>query len=106
RNGDLALPEPGPNQMYVKLHPDDHSHAKVFEANDARWRIVEWDPNNPTSPRDWDMGHIPKQEYWKLKDFYLSGKMSQKDFMDTYLDPANYEVTDPYRNRSHLDEAE
>ncbi|WP_222822397.1 GH-E family nuclease, partial [Gulosibacter bifidus] len=104
RNGDLALPEPGPNQMYVKLHPHDHSHTNVFEANDARWRIVEWDPNNPMSPRDWDMGHISGHEYWRLRAEYLGEHKDLEYFLKDYLNPENYEVSDPLRNRSHEDE--
>ncbi|WP_222822388.1 GH-E family nuclease, partial [Gulosibacter bifidus] len=103
-SGKLDLPEPGPNQMYVKLHPGDHSHTNVFEANDERWRIVEWDPNNPTSPRDWDMGHISGQEYRLLRDNYLGNHKSTQHFLKEYLNPKYYEVSDPYRNSSHTDE--
>ncbi|WP_176572862.1 GH-E family nuclease, partial [Gulosibacter bifidus] len=103
-SGKLDLPEPGPNQMYVKLHPDDFSHTNVYEAGGDRWRIVEWDPNNPTSPRDWDMGHTTGNEYRTLKQEYLSGQYSTKEFLKQYLDPNKYEVSDPYRNSSHTDE--
>jgi hypothetical protein len=35
---------------------------------------------------------------------YLSGEWDLKRFMGEYRDPGNYQVEDPLRNRSHIDE--
>lgn len=78
--------------------PDIH-----VDADGGKWRKVEW---RSGEPRDglWDMGHISDEKYSKLRDRYLSGKMTKEDFLEEYRDASNYRVEDPMRNRSHIDE--
>ena len=41
------------------------------------------------------MGHLPEQEYRKLRDEYLSGKISKEEFLSRYRDADNYQVAHP-----------
>lgn len=71
---------------------------------DGTWVEIDWQPGQPR--RDvWDMGHLPGEEYRKLRDQYLSGDITKEEFLRRYRDPDNYEVAHPGRNRSHQDEA-
>lgn len=82
---------------------DANGDVWVLDKDGNRVKI-EWHPGQPR--RDvWDMGHLPEQEYRKLRDEYLSGKISKEEFLRRYRDPDNYEVAYPGRNRSHVDEA-
>ena len=50
------------------------------------------------------MGHVSDAKYSKLRDKYLSGEISKKEFLEEFHDANNYRVEDPLRNRSHVDE--
>ncbi|WP_457189532.1 HNH/ENDO VII family nuclease [Nocardioides sp. P5_E3] len=65
---------------------------------------IDWQPGQPQKDV-WDMGHVRGEEYRKLRDEYLSGKITKEEFLERYRDPRNYEVAHPGRNRSHVDEA-
>ncbi|NYE38717.1 hypothetical protein F4692_003867 [Nocardioides cavernae] len=81
---------------------DANGDVWVLDKDGNRVKI-EWQPGD--SRRDvWDMGHLPGEEYRKLRDDYLSGKISKEEFLRRYRDPDNYEVAHPGRNRSHVDE--
>ena len=104
REGTLDLPEPGADQMWVRALDDAADGPDIHvDAKGNRWRKVEW---HPGQPRDglWDMGHISKAKYSKLRDQYLSGEIDTKEFLRRYRDASNYRVEDPMRNRSHIDE--
>ena len=49
----------------------------------------------------WDMGHIPTAKYSKVHEAYMNGKLTTKEFVDWYNDPANYKPELPSNNRSH-----
>ena len=104
REGKLDLPEPGADQMWVRALDDAADGPDIHvDADGGKWRKVEW---RPGQPRDgvWDMGHISKAKYSKLRDQYLSGEIDTKEFLRRYRDASNYRVEDPMRNRSHIDE--
>lgn len=110
KNGD-RLPYANSRPSYGRGQVDEvWENAK--DANGDVWVLdkdgnrvkIEWQPGQPQ--RDvWDMGHLPEQEYRKLRDEYLSGKISKEEFLRRYRDADNYEVAHPGRNRSHVDEA-
>lgn len=101
--GELDLPEPGENQMWVEAHPDAPRSGSIVEVDGRPWRLVEWDPQS-TTPRQWDMGHLPGHEYRALQNDYLSGKISKEEFLSRFRNPELYRVEDPSRNRARLDE--
>lgn len=70
---------------------------------DGTWVKIDWKPGD-SREGVWDMGHLPGEEYRKLRDQYLSGKIDQEEFLRRYRDADNYEVAHPGRNRSHVDE--
>lgn len=82
---------------------DGNGEVWVLDKNGDRVKI-DWEPNQRRR-HVWDMGHVPGQEYRKLRDDYLSGKMTKDEFLEEYRDVENYEVAHPGRNRSHVDEA-
>ncbi|MFW0791380.1 GH-E family nuclease [Gordonia sp. CPCC 205333] len=108
REGRLALPLPGRNQIWVRILDKDAATAQnVRSITDSfgqqEWyRLVTWKPG---MPRNWDMGHLANQEYRVIHDEYMRGMRTPKEFLDWYRDPENYRVEDPARNRSHIDEA-
>ena len=75
----------------------------VVQDIDGNWYKVEWDPNQPGA-RPWDMGHTKEAKYSKLLDDYLSGRISEQEFLEEYHNPKNYQVEDPLRNQSHVGE--
>ena len=60
--------------------------------------VLTWDKNKP---REWDMGHIPGQEYHTMHKKYMNGEMSKEDFLKWYRNPDNYRPQSRYSNRSH-----
>ncbi|NQX12102.1 hypothetical protein HQQ80_10740 [Microbacteriaceae bacterium VKM Ac-2855] len=50
------------------------------------------------------MGHLPQAKFADLRNNYLSGKISKETFFAEYRKPENYQVEDPLRNWSHIDE--
>ena len=73
----------------------------VVQDIDGRWYKVEWEPGQP---RNWDMGHIERAKYSKLREAYLNHEIDTKTFLSRYHNPENYRVEDPLRNSSHIDE--
>lgn len=109
RSGDVDLPEPGENQIWVKTVDDaqvgkyDGGEVRVDPVSGDKWRKIEWDPAQG-GPRDWDMGHIKEGKYSELRRQYLSGEISKDTFLEKYRDSKKYRVEDPARNRAHVDE--
>lgn len=101
QGGKLALPEPGPDQQWVRLHPNGPIGDDWTIENGHR--LIEWREGDSRTGL-WDMGHVGGNEYAKLRDQYHDGLITFRDFIDEYRDPENYRVQDPYRNRSHIDE--
>lgn len=101
RNGQINLPEPGPDQQWVRLHPTGPIGDDWTVENGHR--LIEWRDGDSRAGL-WDMGHVGGNEYAKLRDQYHDGLITFKDFIGEYRDPENYRVQDPYRNRSHIDE--
>lgn len=104
-DGELDLPLPGPDQMWVKAHPDADPTGLHPDGEGNNWRLIEWRPGESRQGL-WDMGHLPEERYRDLRRDYLEGTISLEEFLDRYRDPDNYRVEDPSRNRSHLDEQE
>ena len=81
---------------------------KVWEnAKDANGKVI--DPNtleeltwDRVKNRDgqWDMGHIKGKSYEQLKQDFLEGRISRKQFLDEYNNPANYRPEGRSPNRS------
>ena len=103
-NGTLDLPEPGADRMWVRTVDDAAEGPGVHvDAKGHKWREVEWKPGQSREGL-WDMGHVSDAKYSKLRDKYLSGEISKKEFLEEFHDANNYRVEDPLRNRSHVDE--
>ncbi|SLL18355.1 HNH/ENDO VII family nuclease [Mycobacteroides abscessus] len=99
--GRLDLPEPGPGQQWVELHPRGPIEEDWTVENGHR--LIDWQPGEPQKGL-WDMGHVDGREYRTLREAYLSGQMTFEEYMAEYRNPNNYTVQDWYRNRSHIDE--
>lgn len=99
--GRLNLPEPGPGQQWVELHPRGPIEEDWTVENGHR--LIDWQPGEPQKGL-WDMGHVDGREYRTLREAYLSGQMTFEEYMAEYRNPNNYTVQDWYRNRSHIDE--
>lgn len=111
-------PEYGPDQVREVWKAAQDKDGRVFVRNLEGKRVeVHWDPGEPatlTSPGRpaasraglWDMGHIAEKKYSDLRDRYLSGEISKKEFIAEYQDPKNYKVEDPGVNRSHANESQ
>lgn len=73
-------------------------NGEVFDPNTGEQLF--WDKGKPRNGQ-WDMGHKPNQEYWKLKEAYMRGDISKEDFLKEYRNPDNYTPESPSSNRSH-----
>ena len=62
--------------------------------------VINWTPGE-SRKGVWDMGHIPEAKYSKRHEAYMNGKLTTKEFVDWYNDPANYRPELPSNNRSH-----
>ena len=62
--------------------------------------VIHWNPGE-SRKGVWDMGHIPTAKYSKVHEAYMNGKLTTKEFVDWYNDPANYKPELPSNNRSH-----
>lgn len=65
---------------------------------------IDWERGQSRKGK-WDMGHLPDRPYHQLRDDYLSGKITQRQFLDEWHDPRNYRLEHVGRNRSGMDEA-
>ena len=62
--------------------------------------VINWTPGE-SRKGVWDMGHIPQAKYSEMHEAYMNGKLTTKEFVDWYNDPANYRPELPSNNRSH-----
>lgn len=74
------------------------SDGKVYDPNTGE--ELTWDPDKSRAGQ-WDMGHKPGNEYWRLHEDYMDGKISKEEFLEKYRDPDNYQPESPSANRSH-----
>jgi HNH/ENDO VII superfamily nuclease with conserved GHE residues len=61
---------------------------------------LTWDKSKSRAGQ-WDMGHLPGQEYRNLHSRYMSGEISLDEFLVEYRNPANYKPESISGNRSH-----
>ena len=66
-------------------------------------RPLTWDQARPRSGQ-WDMGHLPGLEYWKLQKDYREGVIPPEEFFKRYQDPTNYRPEALGPNRGHKTE--
>lgn len=103
-HGDLPLPElKSDREMWVRT-PDDATGSDLVNLGEkGKWRLIEWEPNQSRRAK-WEMGHVYGEEYSLLRERYLSHEIDKDEFLEIYRDVDNYEVQDPARNHSHVDE--
>lgn len=100
-----SRPGYGPNQVDDVFRRAMDEDGKVFVLDKNGIPVeIDWRPGMPRTGV-WDMGHVPNSEYRTLRDQYLSGEITHKQFLDEFRDPSNYRPEHPGRNRSGVDEA-
>ena len=57
--------------------------------------------NAITGARNWDMGHKYGMEYWRMKEKYINGEITEKYFLEWFQNPDNYQPEARGANRSH-----
>lgn len=72
--------------------------GNVYDPNTGE--LLEWDKDKSRAGQ-WDMGHKPGQEYRKLHQDYMDGKISKEEFLAEYRNPDNYQPEAVSANRSH-----
>ncbi len=50
----------------------------------------------------WDMEHIPESKYLEMREAYMNGELTTKEFVDWYNYPANYRPELLSNNCSHI----
>ncbi|MGH4126308.1 MAG: HNH/ENDO VII family nuclease [Clostridium sp.] len=79
-------------------------NGRVFDPNIGK--ELFWDKSKPRTGQ-WDMGHLPGEEYNKLWNDYMEGKLdpdpikNKQKFLERYRDPNNYQPESINGNRSH-----
>lgn len=102
--GEIALPRPEKDsQMWVRVSDGSKADGLLDLGGDGKWKLVEWSPGQ-SRKGVWDMGHVPGEEYVKLHRRYMNHEITAKEFLEEYHDVDNYDVQDPGRNRSRVDE--
>ena len=83
--------------------PEDYRNGKISE---DQFRDGFMNDPSPLPRRDkiWDMGHIKSAKYSDLLEDYLSHAIGLEEFKSQVNDFRNYQVENPLRNRSHVDE--
>ena len=77
--------------------------GNVYDPNTGE--LLTWDQTTSRAGQ-WDMGHLPGQEYSKLWQRYMNDEISKEQFLQEYRNPANYRPESPSANRSHLYEGD
>ena len=72
--------------------------GKVYDPNTGQ--ELTWDKARSRAGQ-WDMGHLPGEEYRKLHSRYMSGEIDLKQFLSEYKNPANYRPESISGNRGH-----
>lgn len=81
------------NRRYIDLEDSDGNVKRVY-----------WEKGQ-SRQGEWDMGHERGREYRKLREAYLSHKISKEEFLKQCKNPDNYLVELPSVNRSRVNEA-
>ncbi|MCJ2186968.1 GH-E family nuclease [Novosphingobium beihaiensis] len=77
-------------------------NGRVFDPNTGE--LLTWD-RSVSRAGQWDMGHLPGQEYRALHGRYMSEEITLKEFLQEYRNPNNYRPESPSSNRSRRYEA-
>ena len=72
-------------------------NGKVYDPN--TFEVLEWDSTKSRAGQ-WDMGHLPGEEWRKLRQDYIDGNKTWKQVLDEYNDPSKYRPESPSSNRS------
>lgn len=90
-NGRPSLPESVVREVWERDSQVDAEGKRYIdlEDNDGNPVRVYWEKGESRQGK-WDMGHERRYEYWKLRDAYLSHKMSMEDFLAAYKNVGNY----------------
>jgi hypothetical protein len=90
--------------QYKKGQDEDvwntHADPETDTVEDPSGAIITWDRTKPRYGQ-WDMGHIPGQEYAEVHDQYMRGDLDLQEFLGWYRNPDNYRPELPKTNRSH-----
>ena len=74
------------------------SDGNVYDPNTGE--ALSWDKAKSRTGQ-WDMGHKPGNEYRKLHQDYMDGRITREEFLKEYRNPDNYQPESPSANRSH-----
>ena len=100
----LTKPYATSRPKYGKTQVDDvwnnYKDPTTDQASDPAGGSISWDKTKPRQGQ-WDMGHIPGEKYSDMRDRYIKGEISQKEFLEWYRNPANYRPELPSTNRSY-----
>ena len=64
-------------------------------------KVINWDKSK-SRRRQWDMGHIPSQQYKTQHKRYMNNEISKKEFLDWYNNPSHYHPQTIYTNRARI----
>ncbi|SHM45220.1 RHS repeat-associated core domain-containing protein [Chryseobacterium carnipullorum] len=92
-----SRPSYAKDQVETVWNSAKQKDGKVYDPNTGE--ELTWD--KAIKPRSWDMGHKPGQEYKKLHEKYMNGKITKEKFLEKYKNPKNYQPESKSANRSH-----
>ncbi|MBQ3640342.1 HNH/ENDO VII family nuclease, partial [bacterium] len=90
-------PPYGKGQVEQVWENAKNAEGKVIDPTKVE---ITWDRSLPRNGQ-WDMGHIPGEEYSRRHQQYMDGYMTDDEFLAWYRNPANYRPELPSTNRSH-----
>lgn len=99
-----SRPDYGPGQERTvwnrEAGPDGTVTRPDHNGNPVNMRYDQTDEGR----RIWNMGHRPGEEYDKLRDQFLSGRIDKEEFLRRYRDTERYDVEHWRHNQHHVGE--
>ncbi|MFC0349331.1 HNH/ENDO VII family nuclease [Undibacterium danionis] len=94
----LNRPPYAKGQVEATYEAAKQKNGKVYDPNTGD--ELPWDRTKSRAGQ-WDMGHLPDNEYRKLHKDYMDGKLTKEEFLKIYRDPTKYRPELPSNNRGH-----
>ncbi len=101
-SGDTKKPYSDSRPSYGENQVDDvwnaHVDPKTGTVRDPSGAEITWDRDKLRAGQ-WDMGHIPGEQYRDVHERYMNGEIDKDEFLEWYRNPDNYRPELPSTNR-------
>jgi hypothetical protein len=85
------------------IHADVRAEVERRAQKNEEGQFLDANTGKPIEGQ-YDLGHIPKHEYWREEAKAEKEGLNQGDFSTRMNNPNYYQIEDPHENRSHAHE--